>query len=266
MNTTQSHRRGSNSRSISLMFALFTAFMVSGTQAAPVSGQGTWETTLQGRDLDGNAATFEAYYDTTLDITWLADANATGTWATANTWAADLDVNGITGWRLPTNTPLNGSSYSTTFSNNGTTDRGTATTTTNGSDGGWRDGMGNPVSEMGHMFYVTLGNLGVCLPNGSGSSTSCDTQSGSGLSNTADFLNIQSAAGYWSGSEVSSGSGWLFSFNDGNQNILNKGVAQFAWAVHSGDVSAVPVPAAVWLFGSGLLAMLGFARRKTSTL
>ncbi len=31
-------------------------------------------------------------------------------------------------------------------------------------------------------------------------------------------------------------------------------------------VSAVPVPAAAWLFGSGLLAMLGLARRKTSTV
>ena len=31
-------------------------------------------------------------------------------------------------------------------------------------------------------------------------------------------------------------------------------------------VSAVPVPAAVWLFGSGLLAMLGLARRKASTV
>lgn len=38
-------------------------------QAAPIPGQGTWETTLQGRDLDGNFGSFEAYYDTVLDIT-----------------------------------------------------------------------------------------------------------------------------------------------------------------------------------------------------
>lgn len=34
----------------------------------------------------------------TLDITWLADANAAGTtmtWANANAWAAALDVNGV---------------------------------------------------------------------------------------------------------------------------------------------------------------------------
>jgi hypothetical protein len=28
------------------------------------------------------------------------------------------------------------------------------------------------------------------------------------------------------------------------------------------DVSAVPVPAAVWLFGSGMIGLIGFARRK----
>ncbi|MEA2079422.1 MAG: hypothetical protein U9P00_06110 [Pseudomonadota bacterium] len=95
--------------------------------AVPVSGQGTWESTLQGRDLDGNAATFEAYYDTTLDITWLANANAAGTtmnWADANSWAAGLNVNGVTGWRLPTNTPINGSVYNTSFPTHATSDLG----------------------------------------------------------------------------------------------------------------------------------------------
>ena len=29
-----------------------------------------------------------------------------------------------------------------------------------------------------------------------------------------------------------------------------------------GAASAVPVPAAVWLFGSGLISLVGFARRK----
>lgn len=44
--------------------------------AISISGQGTWETTLQGRDLDGNLNTFKAYYDTVLNITWLADATS----------------------------------------------------------------------------------------------------------------------------------------------------------------------------------------------
>ncbi len=40
-------------------------------QAAPVPGQGTWETTLQARDLDGNPSTTEAWYDTALNLLWL---------------------------------------------------------------------------------------------------------------------------------------------------------------------------------------------------
>ena len=38
--------------------------------------------------------------------------------------------------------------------------------------------------------------------------------------------------------------------------------AQFDNITISTDVSAVPVPAAVWLFGSGLLGLVGVARRK----
>jgi len=37
----------------------------------------------------------------------------------------------------------------------------------------------------------------------------------------------------------------------------------FGWAVKSGDVGTVPIPAAMWLFGSGVLALVGVARRKT---
>jgi hypothetical protein len=36
--------------------------------------------------------------------------------------------------------------------------------------------------------------------------------------------------------------------------------------VSSGSVSAVPVPAAVWLFGSGVLGLLGFNRKRSQSL
>lgn len=85
--------------------ALLLAMSLAGAaQAVGVPGQGTWETTLQARDLDGNLANGpEAFYDTTLDVTWLADANQNGpmNWEAAKTWAANLNVNGVTGWRLP---------------------------------------------------------------------------------------------------------------------------------------------------------------------
>ena len=55
---------------------------------------------------------------------------------------------------------------------------------------------------------------------------------------------------------------WVFLFSVGGQGAGIKGSGNFAWAVHSGNVSAMPVPAAVWLFGSGLIGLLGLARRK----
>ena len=40
--------------------------------------------------------------------------------------------------------------------------------------------------------------------------------------------------------------------------------AQLAPILTDGSISAVPVPAAVWLFGSGLLGLIGIARRKSA--
>ena len=40
--------------------------------------------------------------------------------------------------------------------------------------------------------------------------------------------------------------------------------AGYVWPVRTGDVSIVPVPAAIWLFGSGLLGLIGIARRRKS--
>jgi putative intracellular protease/amidase len=90
------------------------AAIAGNAQALAVAGQGTWETTLLGRDIYGNAVTQRDsngldssavfLYDTVLDVTWLRDANyANGTmrWDAANTWASNLTVGEDDGWRLP---------------------------------------------------------------------------------------------------------------------------------------------------------------------
>lgn len=51
---------------------------------------------------------------------------------------------------------------------------------------------------------------------------------------------------------------WYFSFSNGFQSLINEPDITYAWAVHAGDVgtavaSVVLIPAAAWLFGSGLL-------------
>lgn len=245
-------------------------------QAAPISGQGTWETTLQGRDLDGNLATFEAYYDTVLDITWLADASyayTSGyhtsdlgrmTWANATAWAAGLNpyASGITGWRLPNTNPVNGISYiypSDSYVKNGSADRGynisAPGTVYTGSTG----------SEMAHLFYNTLGNKSVCDPVNSTAST-CIYQPGWGLTNTGPFSNIRINNFYWSATwyPPDTSNAWAFDFRYGPQYYIERVGSIYAWAVHDGDVgaSAVPVPATAWLFGSGLIGLLGAARRR----
>jgi hypothetical protein len=95
--------------------------------AQAVSGQGTWETTLQARDV-GNTGTTNAFYDTHLNITWLRNANQNGlmNWADANNWAQNLSVGGTTGWRLPISGPCNVQECVST--------------------------------EMGHLWYTELGN------------------------------------------------------------------------------------------------------------
>jgi hypothetical protein len=226
------------------VFSLVVAGLPNTARADAVSGQGTWEATLQGRDLDGNLATFEAWYDTALDITWLADANYAGTymsWGDANAWASGLNINGYTGWRLPTVTDTGNDGCNYAFT---------------GTDCGYN--VDTATGEMAHMFYATLGNLAYYDTAGN------PNQPGAGLTNSGPFSNLQSAS-YWSATEnvTNSDNAWLFYFYIGRQYDGGyKPNSFYAWAVQSGDVGTVPIPAAVWLFSSGLLGLVGVARRR----
>ena len=81
------------------------------------------------------------------------------------------------------------------------------------------------------------------------------------------FKNVQDSP-YWSISAHSNpNKAWAFGADDGSQHVLSKSFPISAWAVRTGGAvaaapAAVPLPAATWLFLSGLMGVAGLKRRK----
>lgn len=236
---------------------LILSFLFSSApHAAAVGGQGTWQTTLQARDFDGDAGTIEGWYDTVLGITWLADANYTQTigesadgrikWADALVLADNLQLYGIDAWRLPSVTDTGSIGCDFAFS---------------GTDCGFN--VDTSTSEMSYMYYVTLGNKAYYDTGGN------PGQAGWGLTNTGPFVNLQNFS-YWADKLYTpdTSAAWHFDFILGHQGGVGLTSPQNFWAVHDGDVgmATVPVPAAMWLFGSGLFGLSGMVMRKKSAV
>lgn len=231
---------------------------------------GAAQAALQGRDLNGSAGSFEAYYDTELNITWLADANyaktsgydATGemNWTDANAWAAGLSfTNGVQvfdNWRLPTLTPINGVSFQYVDSSNGSTDEGYNIT------GPGSAHAGSKASEMAHLFYNTLGNPSYETLTGANSGA-CSPPNYC-LKNVGPFSNMQAWI-YWTNTASGKDASRAFDFIplDGYQGTDPKTDAYYAWAVSAGDIAAVPEAQTYVLMLAGLALVGAMSRRRT---
>jgi len=204
-------------------------------------------------------------YDETLKVTWLQDANYANTsghvtsagrnvtntngkmtWDEAIEWSEQLNYAGFGNWRLPDTKPVNGTNFQIHVSFDGSSDFGEHIT--------------SPQSELSYMYFVNLHNASAHDTYGNligcGPTDSC-------LTNTEQFNNLI-PYNYWSDTEVENSPAFAWSFNtqhgiqtlyDGKPNLF------YAWAVHSGDIAAVPVPAAAYLFGSGLFGLLVSSRK-----
>lgn len=103
----------------------------------------------------------------------------------------------------------------------------------------------NHIGHFGQLFYNELGGT-----------ESYD------IPTTANFINELGA--YWLGAEWGTfdpGWAWFFGTNGGDRFPVEKINHFDVWAVSPGQVSTVPVPGAVWLFGIGLVGLLGLKRR-----
>ena len=192
-------------------------------------------------------------YDDVLNITWLQNANLAATntfgvsginadgtmrWNTAQAWIAAMNAAaylGFSDWRLPT-TPDAGDPFAF------------------GWDGvqpySYNYGYNMTTSEMGYMFYVNLGNVGLRPTDYNGGSVPDRSPGTFGLANVGPFQNFGQpfpntlAIPYWSGTQSINDptAAWYFDFYYGNLNPGSINPSQnldnqfYAWAVRDGDV------------------------------
>ncbi|VAX07993.1 hypothetical protein MNBD_GAMMA25-2291 [hydrothermal vent metagenome] len=205
----------------------------------------------------------EMLYDDVLNITWLTNgnlaesttfgitgiySNGTMNWDTANNWVAAMNADNGTGylgfnnWRMPT--MVDTGNPGCDWANVGT-------------DCGFNSDTSS--SEFASMYYDTLEIVGSLDADGN-----AQADAGINAEKALPFYNFKRSH-YWFGLEFAPDPdhAWHFDMQNGRQlTYIKTADNAFVIPVIAGDVAAVPVPAAIWLFASGLLGLAAVSRRK----
>ena len=162
------------------------------------------------------------------------------TWTAANAWAAGLRAWAVLpaagGCRRVTDTGSSGCNFAYT-----------------GTDCGYN--VNTATGEMAHMFYTTLGDKAYLQHLGRRFA-----RAGFHLTNTGPFSATSSPTSIGRPQNtrpIQPSRGTSISTTASRATADKTTNSLYGWAVHSGNVGAaiVPLPAAVWLFGSGLLGL-----------
>lgn len=165
----------------------------------------------------------------------------------------NINYGGSNQWLLPTVTDTGAAGCDFTYSG--------------GSDCGYN--VNTSTAPLAQLFYGELARKGLFNTSGLGPQNGYGIFRNNGIQisggDVGPFTNTQSST-YWSGTENAPDRNfaWDFYTDRGLQNASGKGNQFYAWAITPGQVAAVPVPGAVWLFGSGLLGLRGLKRRKSA--
>jgi hypothetical protein len=205
-----------------LLLILFAVVGFSGMANAGLIKIGT--ATYGGKD-------YNLIYEDDQGLIWLDYTNPANRWLQQTAWAAGLNASGVLTYKL-------NAGIRVTWDGDWRLPKAADGVRKGGYDGKTTAGFNITTSEMGHLYYVSLGNLGYYDTKG-------NMQDGwGGLHKTGPFNNLLSNS-YWSGTVYSEDSehAWDFSmhFGDQDNNGFKDSDPYYGLAVRPGHVVSAPV-------------------------